>query len=382
MNRSMLFATGLCLGLFLAGTPGRAQTSAPSAELSIEQAVQLARAYLNEVNPEKQQALLAQAGDQSVCDPAPFLQLLFPAVTNAERAGVRQDVVVPLPGASAVRSAVCSISVPAGYTPTKSYPLVIGLHGGGQDMGSGREYMGSCRELVSSDVVFVCPTSADLGVQLYWRNPLNEVLLMGLIKSLGARYNIDRNRVYLVGYSMGGIGCYYLAPRMSEWFAGVAPGGGAWMGLHWPSLLNTAIYIWHGRFDNRGQQYTNYSGATNAAAYLGSLGTNQPHWTLRTMETPHATIPPGEERLMLRWLLQYPRDPYPKRIVMASPQVLDFTSLALPAPPDRWLVIDQTGEQLLDRHQSAARHRPECAEFSRAALSEVRGFHETVAHLR
>lgn len=327
---------------------GQCPAQTPPVKLTLDQCLRLTRAYLDAPNVEKKKALLEQAGEQVVYNPEAFMRLTQPSGLHTEKPGVTHGIKVLVPPDAGATSVVCSVSIPKGYTTIKAWPLVIGLHGGGQNEGSGKQCMDLFTECQSAGVVLVCPTSMDLDIGKYWRNPRNEVMLAALIKAMSARYAIDRNQVYLVGYSMGGIGIYYLGPRMAEHFAGVAPGAGAWKAVNWPSMLNTAVYIWHGKQDNRGAQFTNFSYAQHATNYLAALGADYNKWTLRAMEAHHEIVPNGEITRMIKWLLKYKRDPYPKRIVMASPQALDFSGLELPAPPDRWLLLDKIGDAKME----------------------------------
>jgi hypothetical protein len=162
---------------------------------------------------------------------------------------------------------------------------------------------------------------------------------MLLIKEMCCEFPIDTNRVYLTGYSMGGIGTYFLGPQLADCFAATSPDGGAWCGVYWPVMNNLPVYIFHGTKDLRGKNFTDFPYAQNAADCLKELKYD---YCLRPVDSGHAT-PPGEEKKMFEWCLAKTRDPYAKHIIAASPCVKDFMGMTPAARPNRWLAIDTTG---------------------------------------
>ena len=74
-------------------------------------------------------------------------------------------------------------------------------------------------------------------------------LLKSLLDDIVARYKVDSDRIYLVGYSMGGTGAWYMAYKYPHVFAAVAPMSGntnPW----WASRLkDIPIWAFHGGKD-------------------------------------------------------------------------------------------------------------------------------------
>ncbi|MCW8129190.1 MAG: hypothetical protein KIS92_02290 [Planctomycetota bacterium] len=337
---------GLAMIVVLAAAGVLRAEDAPK-PLNGSQAVELAKKYLAEKDPEKKKALLAQAGETPADDPKPFLRLLQPAGYPPAKPGVQHGLKLDLPASVSDKPGEYSLSVPSRYAPNQLWPLVIGLHGGGSGSGSGKEFMQSMMSAVSLPAIIVCPTSVDLGNNFYWRNPKNEAMLDLLVKEMGRQFPVDHDKVYLMGYSMGGIGTYYLGPRGCDRYAAIAPGGGAWKGVYWAALLNTPVYIWHGKQDMRGKNFTDFPNAENAAACLKELGPDY-KYEFRAMDCNHFMVPPAEDKAAVEWLLKQKRNPYPKRIVFASPRAKDFMVAVAPSPPDRWLTIDETGPAQLE----------------------------------
>ena len=148
--------------------------------LSSSKAVKLVRKYLSETDPAQKQQLLEEAAHT----PASFkimrkamVQRSYPGM----KPGIHKSLTFEVPTAVSARPVQYAIKVPAQYKPNKLWPLVLGLHGGGNNTGSGDQHMAAVGVYIQ-DAIVVCPTSVDLGVQFYWRNPKNEAMLDLLIK--------------------------------------------------------------------------------------------------------------------------------------------------------------------------------------------------------
>ncbi|EEF57543.1 prolyl oligopeptidase family serine peptidase [Pedosphaera parvula] len=85
-------------------------------------------------------------------------------------------------------------------------------------------------------------------------------VVLGILDQVIDKYNVDTNRVYLTGLSMGGYGTWSLATTYPERFAAVAPicGGEGNIGVvlsmmdkeKKPALLNLPVWAFHGGKDN------------------------------------------------------------------------------------------------------------------------------------
>ncbi len=63
-------------------------------------------------------------------------------------------------------------------------------------------------------------------------------------------HQVDPNRIYVMGLSMGGYGTWDAIQRRPQYFAAAVPiCGGGDMALA-PTLVNMPIWIWHGDQDN------------------------------------------------------------------------------------------------------------------------------------
>jgi predicted peptidase len=149
---------------------------------------------------------------------------------------------------------------PKDYKPdSDSYPLVIFLHGRGESGPGGQELKrvtkhGPPKQVADGKALpFVlvspqCPAPTGFGqVGGAWRP---EVLLP-LVDQIEEELNIDADRIYLTGLSMGGFGSWRVVAAAPERFAAVVPicGGGNPSSI--PSeIKGTPIWAFHGDKDN------------------------------------------------------------------------------------------------------------------------------------
>ena len=107
-------------------------------------------------------------------------------------------------------------------------PLVIACHGANQDAAFLQD--AAKFESVADTAKFVVVYAN--GVNKYWDINGNSDLefMQAIIDAMHSRYNIDLNRVYLTGFSMGGMFTYYAASKMADKIAAFAPVSGYLMG--------------------------------------------------------------------------------------------------------------------------------------------------------
>jgi len=127
--------------------------------------------------------------------------------------------------------------MPANYDPARSYPLVLTIHGGGGDeisftngAGGPPGWLGyanyavlkvfaSYRQQAMDPVINVWPTVCAGDSTIPW--PIQYVWQMtNLLDSLIARFNVDTNRLYVGGLSMGFTAAWDLLGLRPAFFAG------------------------------------------------------------------------------------------------------------------------------------------------------------------
>jgi predicted peptidase len=117
-----------------------------------------------------------------------------------------------------------AISIPSTYSPATPAPLILALHfgiGGGDSTGVGADLVKGLvgPALVGLGAIIVAPDS----VRGNWSTSENEKAVNALLDMVMARYAIDKKRVAVTGYSMGGTGSWALAEKFPERFSAAIP---------------------------------------------------------------------------------------------------------------------------------------------------------------
>ncbi len=140
--------------------------------------------------------------------------------------------------------------LPKDYTADKAWPLVVFLHGAGE-RGSNLEQLKvhGLPKLVAAgqnfDFIIVSPQCP---ADQWWVGMDSQV--MALVDETMEHCNVDKNRIYLTGLSMGGFGTWSIGAGYSDRIAAMAPicGGGR---PFWAAKLKTVpIWAFHGGKDN------------------------------------------------------------------------------------------------------------------------------------
>lgn len=164
----------------------------------------------------------------------------------------------------------CRYWPPEPYDPGIKYPLIVWLHGAGQRGNDNRAHVEDwgteLLETLLSPAVRAqhpaivmapqCPDDNDAQwVDWPWAKgsydidqvaeskPLREVRSM--LASLRGQYNVDPERLYVLGVSMGGFGTYDLVSRTPELFAAAVPTDGGGSPQAAARLQNLALWAFH-----------------------------------------------------------------------------------------------------------------------------------------
>jgi predicted esterase len=118
--------------------------------------------------------------------------------------------------------------VPAKYDAKQKWPLIVALHGMGGDENS--FFNGYARGSIKEEAekrgyLIVCPKGRGPAA-MYLGAAERDVL--DVLKETRRQFNIDENRIYLMGHSMGGYGTWSVTVNNPDLFAAIAPisGGG------------------------------------------------------------------------------------------------------------------------------------------------------------
>ncbi len=120
-----------------------------------------------------------------------------------------------------------AISIPRNYSPSKPVPLILSLHfgvGGGDAAGAGGNLIQVLIGPALSELgaIIVAPDS----VRGNWSSPENEKGVNALLDMVLERYPIDKKKVVVTGFSMGGAGSWHLAEKFTDRFSAAIPVAG------------------------------------------------------------------------------------------------------------------------------------------------------------
>ena len=142
-----------------------------------------------------------------------------------------------------------AVSVPAGYDPATPHPLILALHPGGKQ-GS---YYGSLHmrqmfepALRGLNAIVVAP---DVPTRR-WTSDVSDRGVMALLEQILDTYNIDRSRVLVTGFSLGGRGTWFFATRHPDFFTGAIPIAGRPGDDPLDALGDMPVHVIHSRADD------------------------------------------------------------------------------------------------------------------------------------
>ncbi len=159
------------------------------------------------------------------------------------------------------------LSLPLNYDKNKKYPLLLFLHGAGERGNDNEIQLNHIDKIFDSQefrqqypciiIVPQCPegkrwVETDWGAASHTQpenmsEPLD--LTMTLLLSSLMKYNIDKNRVYVVGLSMGGFGVWDVITRFPNIFSAAVPICGGGDEKLASKIVNMPIWAFHGTKD-------------------------------------------------------------------------------------------------------------------------------------
>ncbi len=256
--------------------------------------------------------------------------------------------------------------VPEGYTPSQQIGLLIFMHGGGGKTSrnfprhvvthpdNDAESYGLQPYFKHSQFIIVAPSAPwNEKTGARWNVPEADKYIDAVIQECHHRFNIDGDRVFLGGYSMGGFGAFHLCQRLSDRLAGGVIFSGAWKTTHWQAWTGLPVFIRHGRSDavapgtegvRSRPRYTDVFYAQAAHKKLHELSSENVYiednggHSIRDAAKAWSQLP--------GWMKNKQREPYARQVVAVSPRGWKSTT-DRPAPHCRWISIHKTGDEAI-----------------------------------
>ena len=141
-----------------------------------------------------------------------------------------------------------TLALPNGYEDKQDRPLILALH-----------WSGPRHAFIGKSILLglIIPALEELGAILVapdcieddWANTQSEKDLLTLLSFMKDNYVFDSQRTLITGYSLGGIGAWYLGARHQHRFAGVLPISALPPVEAVKSQWDIPIYVIHSRQD-------------------------------------------------------------------------------------------------------------------------------------
>lgn len=146
-----------------------------------------------------------------------------------------------------------AVLLPAGYSPARSWPAILFLHGKGE-CGSDAvspTHVGLCPAALANPdrwpFVIIIPQKPTQ--ESRWID--HEAMVLAILDDAKREHAIDSSRIYLSGLSQGGAGTWDLAASRPGRFAAIAPVCGYGdAGALAPALRATPVWAFHGEKDD------------------------------------------------------------------------------------------------------------------------------------
>ena len=263
-----------------------------------------------------------------------------PLVTNAASECVRNAGELmyesPAPGRDSGR---IYYYVPGGIDRSKPAALLVFLHGGGSstpDSAPGR-YLDAATdflmpEIAESSFIVAAPSAPPASDGSRWSHDGVSQIIDATIKAAKKKFNIDPDRIFLGGHSMGCYGAYHLGQILADRFAGVWMSAGAWWETDFRAFYGTALYIQHGSRDcdprreywgghpaPRRHDWCGVSFARAADELMSRYGIDHVY---DEHDGGHSLAFPQAKAAMRRffaWAADKRRNPYPRKAALVTP---------------------------------------------------------------
>lgn len=226
-------------------------------------------------------------------------------------------------------------SIVYGEKPSDGRSLYISLHGGGGAPAAvnNQQWRNQIHLYKPAEGVYVAPRAPWDAWNMWFEEGIDQLFEM-LIQAAVVYWDVNPDKVYLLGYSAGGDGVWRMAPRMADRWAAASMMAGHPGEASQVNLRNTPFMIWMGENDSA---YNRNELARKHGAIMDSLSMadrgGYKHKTMIIANKGHWMD--GEDRAALEWMTaQGVRNPYPDKVVWRQEAVVRPTLYWLAAPQD------------------------------------------------
>ncbi|GJM24420.1 MAG: hypothetical protein DHS20C16_08350 [Phycisphaerae bacterium] len=211
----LLSCTSLALGDNSA--PGASDTKAEEQD---RQRIEAVRSYMTSANAAERKLALKQLSDATHPQLAHALGD-WKITRKTEESTATIDVEIPGKTKRSAKLLKVEIKLPKEYGAQNSYPLVIALHGQG---GNGRQFIRAVNALLGEQAeAFIIAAPTEYGGMWLGASADESAEPIALIDALKHRYAIDTDRIYVLGYSLGGHASFLMATLYKDQLAAAVP---------------------------------------------------------------------------------------------------------------------------------------------------------------
>ena len=192
---------------------------------------------------------------------------------------------------------------PVNYTPQHKYPLVIYLHGSGDTVSWNFGWYNP--PISADDPCFVITPKSIIrggGWGSSWDKTHSAAMknTLEIMDSLIKVYNIDQNRLYINGTSMGGFGTFSVLAKEPGRFAGAYAVCGGGNPAEAENIMQTPLCIFHGDAD----PVVNVSNSRNIYNRIREIGGKEVRYTEYPGVGHNSWENVGKEKLLTKWLFK------------------------------------------------------------------------------
>ncbi len=204
-----------------------------------------------------------------------------------------------------------------GKKPKGGWPLYINFHSGGDNKKlNTRMWAATAKQYPIKQGLYVCPRSVRDTAES-WYEPENYPLLRKLLIEAVALWDVNPDKMYIMGFSMGGWGTLHLAPSVPDrWAAAAATSGAGFTGSSGRSsplnLRNTPMMIQVGEKD---KAYSRQPLSRAFADRVKELHKKDPGGYIIKYIEHKGKGHQINDRNTPAWLSKFTRNPLPKKIV-------------------------------------------------------------------